>query len=76
MSAVDIEFMERARLRDANPVEDLSDDRMLDAIRRMMVINPHYGKAMNELIDELLIRKGEGIAIDMGLEIRDALEDA
>jgi hypothetical protein len=66
MAARDIAVMERARLREEQPRPEMDDDEILEAVHRLMTI-PRYKKAMEELIEELLINKGETVAINLGL---------
>ena len=67
--------MEHQRLAPPSPGRDLDDDQMLEAVCALMRQSPKYRSAMEELIDDMLVTKGENVAIDMGLEIRDALEE-
>jgi hypothetical protein len=60
--------MERQRLREAEPRRDLNDDEMLEAVNTLMRINPRYRAAMEELIADFLIVKGENLAITMGID--------
>jgi hypothetical protein len=60
--------MERQRLREAPSRRDLNDDEMLEAVHTLMRINPKYKAAMEELIADFLIVKGENLAITMGID--------
>jgi hypothetical protein len=63
-----IASMERERLREAEPRRDMNDDEMLEAVNTLMRINPRYRAAMEELIADFLIVKGENLAITMGID--------
>ncbi len=60
--------MERQRLAEPEAARELSDDEMLQAVETLMRINPRYKAAMKELIQDFLILKGEGVAINLGIE--------
>lgn len=62
-----VRAMERQRLAEEQPQPDLTDDEMLEHVHTLMRINPRYKKAMEELIADFLIQKGEGVAINLGL---------
>jgi hypothetical protein len=67
MAARDIELMERHRLMEAQPSPELSDDETLEAVHTLMRLYPHYKAAIEERIEDLLISKGEEVAINLGL---------
>lgn len=60
--------MERQRLREAEPRRELDDDETLEAVETLMRICPRYKAAIEELITELLVTKGENLAITMGID--------
>lgn len=63
-----VRAMERQRLADEQPCPDLDDDATLEAVETLMRINPRYKAAMRELIQDFLIRKGETLAINLGID--------
>ena len=59
--------MEHQRLAEPEAARELDDDETLAAVRLLMNRNPRYRDAMNELINDFLILKGESLAITLGI---------
>lgn len=67
MNNKNMALMERQRLTIPDAPPDTSDDETLEHVHTLMRICPRYKRAMEELIAEHLILKGEGVAINLGL---------
>lgn len=60
--------MERQRLRDEQPRREMDEDETLARVRELMSQVPRYRYAMQDLVNDYMILKGEGIAINLGIE--------
>lgn len=62
-----VRAMERQRLREEQPRPDTTDDEILEAVLTLRRRYERYDRAMQELIEELMITKGETLAITLGI---------
>jgi hypothetical protein len=75
MAARDIELLERHRLMEAQPRPELDDDQTLQAVHALMRRNKAFREGIEEIVQEVLISRGANLAISMGLDLHDALEE-
>lgn len=75
MSDRNVINMERQRLREPNERRELDADEVLAAVESLMHRYPRFEAAMNGILEETKITQGEILAINMGFDLHEALED-
>ena len=68
-------LMERQRLSEEQPRRELDDDETLQAVHALMRRHKGFREGIEEILEEVLISRGANLAISMGLDLHEALEE-